>query len=68
MNHHAPNHYGYGITNAELSRLREERASLLKALDDVVAAFDAGHAEVVYPMIRRARLVLTTLKQEDKHE
>lgn len=68
MNHHAPNHYGHGITNAELARLREERAELLKALDDLVAAFDTGHPDVVYPMIRRARLVLTTLRQEEKHE
>ena len=68
MNHNAPNHYGHGVTNAEIVALREERAALLKALDDLVGAWDrsppylAGFLEKV----QRARLVLTTLKQEEK--
>lgn len=68
MNHHAPNHYGHGITNAELSRLREERAGLLEALDDLVGCWDDGDLQRIFDAIRRARLVLTTLRQEEKHE
>ena len=66
MNHNAPNHYGHGVTNAEIVTLREERAALLKALDDLVEAFDVGRPDIVHLMIQRARLVLTTLKQEEK--
>lgn len=60
MNHHAPNHYGHGVTRSEIEAPRRDRDRHRKEIDDLLAAFDSNDWRRFHAAIDAARIVLTT--------